>query len=114
MKKVFNDYLRIFGRIIAWVLVVVFVAYVFTGYGITNPEVVVRLTGGLLTHTYSLYLHMALALPVLVLVMVHVLLGLRFALIRWGVKDGVLLNVFILILGLFSLVLLMLMNRTIF
>jgi thiosulfate reductase cytochrome b subunit len=114
MRKPSNYYLRKFDRIMVWLLVVLFVIYVISGYGIVNPMLVGELTGGLFTRTLSMELHFTLDLPVLVLVLLHVLIQLKFALIRWKVKDGILLNSFIIILGIFAIALLLLMDTRIF
>lgn len=118
MKKVANHsagyYLKKFDRILVWSTLVLFVIFAVSGYGIVNPEMVGELTGGILNRSLSLNLHVNLALPVLALLMIHVLVELRFTLIRWGVKDGVMLNVFVIGLGVFCGVLLVLMDRAIF
>jgi cytochrome b subunit of formate dehydrogenase len=112
MPKTHNHYLLKFDRILTWVSLVLLIILVITGYGIVNPKVISELTGGILTRPLSLYLHTTLDVPVLVLLMFHVLIQLRFALMRWRVKDGVPLNAFIIILGLFSTVLILLMDAT--
>jgi thiosulfate reductase cytochrome b subunit len=118
MKKVVNHsvgyYLKKFNRILVWSTLVLFMIFVVSGYGITNQEVISELTGGILNRSLSLNLHMTLALPVLALLMIHVLIELRFTLIRWGVKDGMMLNVFVIGLGVFCGVLLVLMDKAIF
>jgi hypothetical protein len=110
MKKPFNYYLLKYDRIAIWIIAVFFALYVVSGYGIVNPGVVSELTGGILTRTISLYLHETLDLPILVLVLVHVLIQLRFTLLRWKVKDGMFLSSFIIVLGVFAIVLLLLMD----
>ena len=105
-----NDFLVRVNRLLVWPTLFLSVAYVIFGYGITNPGVVSELSGGVLNRALSLYLHTVLAVPVLVLLLVHILIGLRSALIRWGVKKGTLLNTFLLLLGIFAVVLLLLMQ----
>jgi succinate dehydrogenase/fumarate reductase cytochrome b subunit len=105
-----NDLLVRINRLLVWPTLVLFVAYVIFGYGIWNPKLISELSFGVLNRTFSLYLHNVLALPVLTLLLVHVLIGLRTALIRWGVKEGNLLNAFLLLLGLFAVILLLLMQ----
>jgi hypothetical protein len=89
------------------------IVYVISGYGLANPNFVTNLTGGIFTHSLSIYLHTTLDLPILVLLMVHVLIEMKFGLIRWGIKDGILLNTFLVILGTFSSVLLIFMDKSI-
>jgi hypothetical protein len=68
----------------------------------TNPELTSLLTGGIFTSSFSMYLHANLAVPVLLLLLIHVIIGLKTALTRWGIEEGKLLNVFLIILGLFA------------
>jgi hypothetical protein len=81
--------------------VVLFIVFAISGFGITNPRMTSELTGGLFKPSVSLYLHLNLAAPVLILLMIHVLIGLKTALARWGVEEGRLLNVVLIALGLF-------------
>jgi len=46
-------------------------------------------------------LHVNLAAPVLILLLIHLLIGMRTALTRWGMEEGMLLNAFVIGLGLF-------------
>jgi hypothetical protein len=101
MAKNDRDLLKRFNRVLAWLTLVVFVVFVFAGYGMTNPTVTSALTGGVFTKVTSFYIHVHLAAPLLILLMVHVLIGLRNALTRWGVKERMLLNVFLVVLGVF-------------
>jgi succinate dehydrogenase/fumarate reductase cytochrome b subunit len=105
-----DDFLVRVNRLLVWPTLFLFVVYVFSGYGITNPNLVNELSWGILNRTISLHLHMDLALPVLALLLAHVLIGLRSALIRWGLRDGNLLNAFLLLLGVFAVALLLLMQ----
>jgi hypothetical protein len=105
-----NDFLVRVNRLLVWPTLFLFAAYVIFGYGITNPKFVGELSAGILNRTISLYFHTVLAIPVLTLLLVHILIGLRSALLRWGVKEGILLNVFLLLLGVFAVALLMLMQ----
>jgi hypothetical protein len=80
---------------------VLFTIFAISGFGITNPRMTSGLTGGVFTLSVSLYLHLNLAAPVLILLMIHVLIGLKTALTRWGVEEGRLLNAVLIALGLF-------------
>lgn len=110
MHKTHNYYILKFDRTITWILLALLIIFVITGYGIVNPQLINELTGGILTRSLSLYLHATLDVPLLVLLMLHVLIQLRFTLIRWRVKDGILLNSFIVMLGTFSTILILLMD----
>jgi hypothetical protein len=102
MVKNERDLLNRFNRVLVWLTLVLFVVFAFAGYGLTNPRVTSELSGGVFTKAFSLYVHVNLAAPVLILVMIHVLVGLRNALVRWGVDAGLLLNVFLVALGAFT------------
>lgn len=110
MEKTGDHYLKKLNRLLVWPTLVLFVIFVISGYGITNPGLVSELTGGVLTRAMSLKLHLALAFPILMLLTIHVLIGAKSALARWGVKEGMLLNVFLLLIGIFTMTLLGLMQ----
>ncbi|HXX87026.1 MAG TPA: hypothetical protein VEH86_01075 [Candidatus Acidoferrum sp.] len=105
MTKKEDRYLQRFNRMLAWITVVLFAFLVISGFGMTNPGLTTRLTGGFFNPSFSMYLHVNLAVPVLLLVLIHVLIGLKTALTRWGMGENrlsnALLNAFIIILGLF-------------
>jgi succinate dehydrogenase/fumarate reductase cytochrome b subunit len=101
MAKNGRDLLKRFNRVLAWLTLIVFVVFVFAGYGMTNPAVTSALSGGVFNKVNSSYIHIHLAAPILILLMVHVLIGLRNALVRWGVKEELLLNLFLVVLGVF-------------
>jgi hypothetical protein len=88
-----------FNRVFVWASLVLFVFFVFCGYGIVNPGLVGRLTVGVFDRDLSIYLHMTLTPYVLVVLLVHILIELRFVLIRWGVRQGKMLNGFIIFVG---------------
>ena len=90
---------------------VLFIVLAISGYGIVNPLVVSELTGGLFADRYlSLRVHTAVVLPALILLMIHILIAIRAALIRWGVKENNLLNAFLILLGAFTVALLVIMQ----
>jgi|SRR5271157_2882729 len=100
MKKE-DGYLQRFNRILAWFTAVLFAFLAISGFGMTNPGLTTRLTGGIMTPTFSMYLHANLAAPVLILLLIHVLIGMKNALTRFGITDSKTLNATLLILGLF-------------
>ena len=87
---------------------------VISGFGITNPRTTSELTGGLLTQYNSLYWHLNLVVPVLILLMIHVLIGLKTALTRRGVKEARPLNAVLVALGLFVAALIILARFLVF
>jgi len=106
-----KDYLKRFNRLLAMPTLVLFIVLAISGYGIANPVVVGELTGGLFADRYlSLRVHTAVVLPALILLMIHILIAIRSALIRWGVKESNLLNAFLILLGAFTVALLVTMQ----
>ena len=110
MGKANDRFLTKLNRVLVWLTLVLFIVFTISGYGITNPELIRELTGGVFTRTISLNLHLKLAFPVLALLTIHVLIGAKSALTRWGVKQERLLNAFLILLGVFVAALLMLMQ----
>ena len=110
MEEVKKDYLKRFNRLLVWPTLILFILLVVSGYGITNPRLVGELTGGVFTHTFSLYLHMKLVLPTLMLLMIHILIAIKSTLTRWGIKEGNLLNTFLILLGAFTVALIIIMQ----
>ncbi len=88
-----------FNRVFVWASLVLFAFFALCGFGIVNPSLVTRLTLGALTRDLSLYLHMSLAPFVLIVLSVHIMIELRFVLIRWGVQKGRLLDGFTVFVG---------------
>jgi len=105
MEKKRNSNLAKLNRILIWLTFVLFVFYVICGFGIINSSSVSSLTGGILNRDRSAYFHTTLTAPVLTLLLVHMMIGLRFNLIHWGVREGKLLNAFVIGLGVFFIAL---------
>jgi cytochrome b subunit of formate dehydrogenase len=101
MTRKQNGRLQRFNRLLAWSTVVLFAVFVISGFGMTNPKLTTDLTGGIFTSSFSMYLHVNLAAPVLILLLIHLLIGMRTALTRWGIEEGLLLNAFVIALGVF-------------
>ncbi len=110
MDKIGTDRLKKFNRLLVWPTLFLAIILAVSGYGIVNPGTVSRLTGDWFTHLFSLNLHTALALPTLTLLMMHVLIALRSTFIRWGIREGRLLDAFLFLLGAFVVVLMVLMQ----
>ncbi|MGD0330976.1 MAG: hypothetical protein ABSB40_11165 [Nitrososphaeria archaeon] len=105
-----KSYLQRFNRLLAVPTLVLFIILTISGYGITNPNTVRELTGGVFTRALSLYVHTNLILPALTLLTIHVLIVIRSTLIRWGFKEGIALNSFLILLGALTVALLVLMQ----
>ena len=59
-------------RITAYLSFLVVVAYIVTGYGITNYQLVEKLSFGLLTKSRSFIIHSYLIYPLVVFLAIHV------------------------------------------
>lgn len=105
MEKKRNSYLAKLNRILIWLTFVLLVFYVVCGFGIINSSSVSTLTGGVLNRDRSAYFHTTLTAPVLILLLIHMMIGLRFNLIRWGVRKGRLLDAFVVGFGVFFMAL---------
>jgi len=110
MGEAGKNYLQRFNRLLVWPTLILFIFLTISGYGILNPGLISQLTGGLFTHAFSLYLHTNLILPTLTLLMIHILIAIRSTLTRWGIKEGTLLDAFLVLLGIFVLTIMVLMQ----
>jgi len=69
-------------RVIHWLLAIVVVLYIITGFGITEFRTVEAITFGLLTKTLAFKIHNNLWLPFIILLILHI----YFALIKSRLK----------------------------
>ena len=70
MKNIINQYF--FRKIIHWLLAILVIIYLVTGFGITEFRTVETLTFGLLTKTLSFKIHMNLWIPFVILLGLHI------------------------------------------
>jgi Ni,Fe-hydrogenase I cytochrome b subunit len=63
---------RLVRRTIHWLLTVVVIIYLLTGFGITQYRIVEPLTFGLLTKNLAHMIHMNLEIPLIVLLVSHI------------------------------------------
>ncbi|MBW2967268.1 hypothetical protein KY362_02165 [Candidatus Woesearchaeota archaeon] len=80
-------YLIKFGRGCAWALVVMIILYFVSGFGLLKSGMIYNLTGGLLDRGRSLWIHEILTIPMAFAAICHTLIAIRFAMIRWKVKN---------------------------
>ncbi len=99
MSRYSGSLLVRFNRVFVWASLVLLAFFAFCGFGIVNPGLASRLTGGVFYRDLSIYLHMTLAPYVLIVLLVHIMIESRFVLIRWGVQQGKLLNGFTIFVG---------------
>jgi len=76
-----NRFLTIFSRVVAYILIVLFVFMMITGYRITGHFTF--LTRGIANSLHSIYINIAF----IVLATIHALISIRFALARNNVKG---------------------------
>jgi hypothetical protein len=62
-------------RVIRWSLAVLVVAYIVTGFGITEARTVEHLTFGLLDKYWAFKIHNNLVIPFITLLALHILLS---------------------------------------
>jgi uncharacterized membrane protein YqaE (UPF0057 family) len=92
------------NRLIVWALLGLILLTLLSGYGLTNPRLITTITGGLLDHNTSLFIHTTFDPYLTVLLFIHVLIELKFTFMRWGFKKESLLNILLLLLGITSVV----------
>ena len=63
---------RLLNRTIHWVLTVVVIIYLITGFGITEYRIVESLTFGLLTKSLAHEIHINLEIPFIILLVSHI------------------------------------------
>jgi hypothetical protein len=78
-------------RVIAWALWAAFLLMTVSGYMITK---------GFINRYWGFVAHLELAIPAMLLFTVHFAIRLRFILLRWKMKEGLLLNLATLLVGL--------------
>jgi hypothetical protein len=78
-------------RVIAWALWAAFLLMTLSGYMITK---------GFINRYWGFLAHLELAIPAMLLFTVHFAIRLRFILLRGKMKEGLLLNLVTLLVGL--------------
>lgn len=87
------------NRASVWITLVLMIVFVGTGYALTRPNLIYSLSSGLIDYQTALYLHTTLDVPLLSLLLLHIMIEIKFSLMRWGFKNQRLLNVLILLLS---------------
>ena len=64
---------KLLRNVIKWLLLVVVVIYLLTGFGITEFRIVETLTLGLLTKSWAFRIHDILWIPFVILLVLHIL-----------------------------------------
>ena len=78
--------LKLTKNIIHWLLLVVIIVYLISGFGITEFRVVEALTSGLLTKKLSFKIHDYVLAPLLILLSLHMFMSL-FSRLLWKVSG---------------------------
>lgn len=97
-RKTLNYYLMKANRVIVWILLFLVLMLIISGYGLTKPSLIRSLTGGMIDYQTALFIHTSLDAPFLILLLIHVVIEIKFSLMRWGVKNQKLLNLLMLML----------------
>jgi cytochrome b subunit of formate dehydrogenase len=63
---------QLIKKIIYWLLAVVVIVYLITGFGITEYRIVETLTFGLLTKSLAHRIHINIAIPFIILLILHI------------------------------------------
>ena len=63
---------QLIKKIIHWLLTVVVIIYLLTGFGITEYRIVEPLTFGLLTKSLAQKIHISLEIPFIILLILHI------------------------------------------
>ena len=63
---------QIIKKTVHWLLTVVVIIYLITGFGITEYRIVEPLTFGLLTRSLAHKIHIDIAIPFIVLLILHI------------------------------------------
>lgn len=85
-----NVVLTKIDRIIAWLLWAMFLLMTLSGY---------MLTKGFIDRAWGLVAHLQLAIPAMAVFTIHFAIRLRFILIRWKMKEGLLVNLVSILAG---------------
>lgn len=101
----FESFVIHFGRFCAWALLVFIILYFISGFGITKSGLIYRWTGGLMNRALAFQIHDYLTIPTALAAICHVLVAVRFAMIRWRVKNMKVLNWVFLVTGVLLFVL---------
>lgn len=88
----YEYYLIKFSRVCAWSMIVMVILYFLTGWGMTKTGMIMGLTGGVLHRFLANQIHHYLILPMAFAFICHTLISIRFAMIRWKVKNKIILN----------------------
>jgi len=63
---------QLIKKTIYWLLTVLVIIYLITGFGITEYRIVERLTFGLLTKSLAHQIHIGLVIPFIILLILHI------------------------------------------
>jgi cytochrome b subunit of formate dehydrogenase len=108
-KKV-NYYLLRINRCVVWVLLVLMILFIVTGYGMTRPLLIDSWTRGLIDYRVAHTLHVNLDMPLFALFLVHILIEVWFTALRWGVQRQRLVKYALLLFGAISVIAILYLN----
>jgi len=82
--------LRKIDKMTVWLLWALFLLMTVSGY---------MLTKGFIDRSWGLLAHLQLAIPTMLLFTTHFTIRLRFMFLRWGMKEGLYLNLMTMLIG---------------
>jgi hypothetical protein len=85
-----NVTLSKFDRIVAWLLWALFLLMTVSGY---------MLTKGFIDRYWGFLAHLQLAIPTMAIFTIHFAIRLRFVLLRWKMKESMLVNLVPVLVG---------------
>ncbi len=104
-----GNLLKALHRITGILLIFYFSAYIISGYGITKPELINKLTFGMLSRGIAYDLHSSLIIPITLLFLIHAAIGIKNMKIKLELdkevtRDDILLSAFILFIYFITLI----------
>jgi cytochrome b subunit of formate dehydrogenase len=81
-SRTFGCVLQRLDRYAAWLSALLLLLFLISGFGMTKPVLVGRMTGGLITWRVAYDMHNLLHIPLIVGFAIHTFMGLRRALTR--------------------------------
>ena len=92
-RRPVERFLAILDRYAAWFSALLLFLFFLSGFGMTKPDLVSSMTGGLISWRVAYDMHNVLHIPLLVVFTFHTFTGLRRAILRSTRRRGLALGV---------------------
>lgn len=104
-----KNLIRALHKITGLLLIFYFSAYIISGYGITKPELINKLSFGRLSRGLAYDLHSSLIIPIMILFLIHAAIGIKNMKISVELdkkvdREDLLLSAFILLIYFITLI----------